>query len=116
MWMEPTVRARPCANRRCTAPIGSSITPTAATISTATTKGAKTARGTDAGGFDWKGLNQATRFERSFQSGMTPLQAIRAGTSGPAELLGWGDKRGTTEAGKWADSVAVSGDPLNDIK
>ena len=32
-----------------------------------------------------------------------------------AELLGWSDKSGTIEAGKWADLVAVSGDPLKDI-
>ena len=79
-------------------------------------KGVKIALGTDAGGFDWKVLNQAKEFEYYVQYGMTPLQAIRAGTSVPAELLGWGDKVGTIEAGKWADIVAVSGDPLKDIK
>jgi imidazolonepropionase-like amidohydrolase len=47
---------------------------------------------------------------------MTPMQAIRSGTSTAAELLGWSDKLGTIEAGKWADIVAVSGDPLKDIK
>jgi imidazolonepropionase-like amidohydrolase len=46
---------------------------------------------------------------------MTPMQAIRAGTVVPAELLGWSDKAGTIEKGKWADIVAVSGDPLKDI-
>jgi len=46
---------------------------------------------------------------------MTPMQAIRSGTVVAAELLGWGDKMGTVEAGKWADIVAVSGDPLKDI-
>ncbi len=79
-------------------------------------KGVKIALGTDAGGFDWKALNQAKEFEYYVLYGMTPLQAIRAGTSVPAELLGWGDKLGTIEAGKWADIVAVSGDPLKDIK
>jgi imidazolonepropionase-like amidohydrolase len=44
------------------------------------------------------------------------MQAIRTGTSTAAELLGWSDKLGTIEAGKWADIVAVSGDPLKDIK
>jgi imidazolonepropionase-like amidohydrolase len=33
----------------------------------------------------------------------------------PAELLGWSDKVGTIEPGKWADIVAVAGDPLKDI-
>jgi imidazolonepropionase-like amidohydrolase len=78
-------------------------------------KGVKIALGTDAGGFDWKKLNQAKEFEYYVQYGMTPMQAIRAGTSVPAELLGWSDNVGTIEAGKWADIVAVSGDPLKDI-
>jgi imidazolonepropionase-like amidohydrolase len=78
-------------------------------------KGVKIALGTDAGGFDWKKLNEAKEFEYYVQYGMTPMQAIRAGTSVPAELLGWSDKVGTIEAGKWADIVAVSGDPLKDI-
>jgi imidazolonepropionase-like amidohydrolase len=79
-------------------------------------KGVKIALGTDAGGFDWKLLNEAKEFEYYVQYGMTPMQAIRTGTSTAAELLGWSDKLGTIEAGKWADIVAVSGDPLKDIK
>ena len=79
-------------------------------------KGVKITLVTDAGGFDWKKLNQAKEFEYYVQYGMTPLQAIRAGTATAAELLGWSDKLGTIEAGKWADLVAVSGDPLKDIK
>ncbi|HXL23154.1 MAG TPA: amidohydrolase family protein [Candidatus Dormibacteraeota bacterium] len=78
-------------------------------------KGVKIALGTDAGGFDWKGLNQAKEFEYYVQYGMSPIQAIRTGTSVAAELLGWADKAGTIEPGKWADIVAVSGDPLKDI-
>jgi len=79
-------------------------------------KGVKIALGTDAGGFDWKVLNEAKEFEYYVQYGMTPMQAIRTGTSTAAELLGWSDKAGTIEAGKWADLVALSGDPLKDIK
>jgi imidazolonepropionase-like amidohydrolase len=78
-------------------------------------KGVKIALGTDAGGFDWKKLNQAKEFEYYVQCGMTPMQAIRAGTSVASELLGWSETAGTVEAGKWADLVAVSGDPLKDI-
>jgi imidazolonepropionase-like amidohydrolase len=78
-------------------------------------KGVKSALGTDAGGFDWKELNEAKEFEYYVNYGMTPMQAIRSGTVVPAELLGWSDKIGTIEAGKWADIVAVSGDPLSDI-
>jgi imidazolonepropionase-like amidohydrolase len=78
-------------------------------------KKVKIALGTDAGGFDWKELNQAKEFGYYVNYGMTPMQAIRSGTVVPAELLGWSDKMGTIEAGKWADLVAVSGDPLKDI-
>jgi imidazolonepropionase-like amidohydrolase len=78
-------------------------------------KNVKIALGTDAGGFDWKEVNQAKEFEYYVDYGMTPMQAIRSGTSVAAELLGWSNKMGTIEAGKWADLVAVSSDPLKDI-
>jgi imidazolonepropionase-like amidohydrolase len=78
-------------------------------------KNVKVALGTDAGGFDWKEVNQAKEFEYYVDYGMTPMQALRSGTVVAAELLGWSDKVGTVEAGKWADLVAVSGDPLKDI-
>jgi imidazolonepropionase-like amidohydrolase len=79
-------------------------------------KGLKIALGTDAGGFDWKKVNQAKEFEYYVEYGMTPMQAIRTGTSVAAELLGWSETAGTVEAGKWADLVAVSSDPLKDIR
>jgi imidazolonepropionase-like amidohydrolase len=78
-------------------------------------KGVKIVLGTDAGGFDWRKLNEAREFEYYVKYGMSPMQSIRTGTSTAAELLGWSDKMGTIEAGKWADLVAVSGDPLKDI-
>jgi imidazolonepropionase-like amidohydrolase len=78
-------------------------------------KGVKIVLGTDAGGFDWKGLSEAKEFEYYVSYGMTPMQAIHSATTSAAELLGWSDKMGTVEAGKWADLVAVSGDPLKDI-
>jgi imidazolonepropionase-like amidohydrolase len=78
-------------------------------------KNVKIALGTDAGGFDWKEVNQAKEFAYYVDYGMTPMQAIRSGTAVAAELLGWSDKMGTIEPGKWADLVAVSGDPLKDI-
>ena len=78
-------------------------------------KNVKIALGTDAGGFDWKEVNQAKEFEYYVEYGMTPMQALRTGTVVAADLLGWSDKIGTVEAGKWADLVAVSGDPLKDI-
>src|SRR5580704_6912194 len=78
-------------------------------------KGVKIVLGTDAGGFDWKGLNEALEFKYYVDYGMTPMQAIRTATTSAAELLGWSDKMGSIEAGKWADLVAISGDPLKDI-
>jgi imidazolonepropionase-like amidohydrolase len=47
--------------------------------------------------------------------GMTPTQIIHAATSNAAELLGWQSKIGTLEAGKFADIIAVPGDPLKDV-
>ena len=81
----------------------------------ALTKGVKIVFGTDAGGFDWRDLNEAKEFEYYVNYGMTPMQAISTATVAASELLGWSDKMGTVEAGKWADIVAVSGDPLKDV-
>jgi imidazolonepropionase-like amidohydrolase len=47
--------------------------------------------------------------------GLTPLQAIQAGTVNAADLLGWSGKVGTLERGAWGDMVAVDGDPLKDV-
>jgi imidazolonepropionase-like amidohydrolase len=76
----------------------------------------KIALGTDAGGSDWRELNEAREFQYYADYGMTPMEAIQTGTIRGAEVLGWGDKLGTIEPGKWADIVAASGDPLKDIK
>jgi imidazolonepropionase-like amidohydrolase len=46
---------------------------------------------------------------------MSPIQAVRAATSGAAELLGMQNDVGSIAAGKYADLVAVKGDPLADI-
>ena len=85
------------------------------TFAKALKKNVKIALGTDAGGFDWKKINEAQEFKYYVDFGMTPMQAIKSGTSVAAALLGWSDKLGTVEAGKWADLVAVPGDPLKDI-
>jgi imidazolonepropionase-like amidohydrolase len=49
------------------------------------------------------------------RNGMTPLAAIRAATVRASELLGWEDRVGTVAPGKFADLVAVSGNPLEDV-
>jgi len=76
----------------------------------------KIAFGTDAGGSDWRELNEAREFQYYADYGMSPMQAIQTATIHAAEVLGWADRVGTIEPGKWADIVAVSGDPLKDIK
>src|SRR5437762_4509587 len=47
--------------------------------------------------------------------GMSTLQAIQTATINDADLLGWTDNVGTLDSGKWADIIAVDGDPLQDI-
>ena len=69
--------------------------------------------GTDAAVYP-HGLN-AHEFAVMVKLGLTPLQAIQAATVNDADLLGWSDKIGTIEPGKWADIVAVDGDPLADV-
>ena len=46
---------------------------------------------------------------------MSPARAIQAGTSVNAEVMGWSDRVGSVDKGKFADLIAVSGDPLADI-
>jgi imidazolonepropionase-like amidohydrolase len=71
--------------------------------------------GTDAGVGD-HGAN-AREFDLLVEwGGMTPLQAITAATSGSAKLLGWERDVGTLAAGRFADIIAVRGDPTADIK
>jgi imidazolonepropionase-like amidohydrolase len=73
------------------------------------------ALGTDAGVVP-HGTN-AREFELMVEwGGMTNMDAIVAGTLHGARLLGWDKDLGTLQAGKWADIIAVSGNPLTDIK
>ncbi len=75
--------------------------------------GVKVAFGTDAGVYP-HGLN-AREFAVMVQLGLTPLQSIQAATINAADLLGWPEKTGAIEPGKWADLIAVDGDPLRDV-
>ena len=75
--------------------------------------GVKIGFGTDAAVYP-HGLN-AHEFAVYVRLGMTPLQAIQTATVNDADLLGWSDKIGTIEAGKFADIIAVDGDPLADV-
>jgi imidazolonepropionase-like amidohydrolase len=76
--------------------------------------GVKIAFGTDIGGFDW-GITPAKEFPYMVKYGMTPAQAIRSATSSAAELLGMQNDVGSISPGKYADLIAVKGDPLSDI-
>jgi len=76
-------------------------------------EGVKVAFGTDAAVYP-HGLN-AHEFAVMVKLGLTPLQAIQSATVNAADLLGWQDRVGTLEAGKFADLVAVDGDPLADV-
>jgi imidazolonepropionase-like amidohydrolase len=78
-------------------------------------KHVKIVMGTDAGAFPWTTVNEAREFKYYVDYGMSPMDAIRTGTTAPAQMLGWSDRLGTIEAGKLADIVAVSGDPLANI-
>src|SRR5215813_11057032 len=84
------------------------------TFRKAVNAGVKIAFGTDAGGFDW-GIDPAIEFPLMVKYGMTPAQAIRSATLNAAELLGMQNDIGSVAAGKFADVVAVKGDPLNDV-
>jgi imidazolonepropionase-like amidohydrolase len=75
--------------------------------------GVKVAFGTDAAVYP-HGLN-AHEFAVMVKLGLPPLQAIQAATVNDADLLGWSDKIGTIEPGKWADVIAVDGDPVKDV-
>jgi imidazolonepropionase-like amidohydrolase len=80
--------------------------------------GVKFAAGSDMG---WcfpgktRGQTSISRFPVLHQAGMPSLDVIRAITTNAAEMLGWQDRIGAIEPGKFADLVAVSGDPLADI-
>jgi len=72
------------------------------------------ALGTDAGVIP-HGTNAREFFLMVDWGGLTNMQSIQAGTINGARLLGWDKNLGSLTTGKWADIVAVSGDPLKDI-
>jgi imidazolonepropionase-like amidohydrolase len=82
-------------------------------IAHAFSSGVKVAFGTDAAVYP-HGLN-AREFAVMVKLGLSPLQSIQASTINAADLLGWSDKIGAVEPGKWGDIIAVDGDPLQDV-
>jgi len=77
--------------------------------------GVKFAFGTDATG-DIHGRNAQEFALMVDQLGATPMQAITMATSSAADLIGIADRAGTVQNGKWADLIAVQGNPLDDVK
>jgi imidazolonepropionase-like amidohydrolase len=77
--------------------------------------GVKVALGTDAAVYP-HGLNAHELDVYVNQFGMTPVAALQTATINAADLMGWTDRVGAIEPGKWADVIAVEGDPLQDIR
>ncbi len=78
--------------------------------------GVKIAMGTDAATpFNYHGKN-AFELQLMVEAGMKPMDAILTTTKNAADLMGWQDQVGTVDSGKYADIVAVDGNPLEDIK
>jgi imidazolonepropionase-like amidohydrolase len=81
-----------------------------------TTPGMKIMMGSGADGSTYAHGTQALDFEALVKrAGIPPARAIQAGTAINAEVMGWQDQIGSIDKGKYADLIAVSGDPLADI-
>lgn len=76
--------------------------------------GVKMSFGTDAGVCPYG--TSGKQFAFMVKYGMTPMQAIQAATSNAADLLGHSNEFGSLKPGKYADIIAVGGDPLADIR
>ena len=61
------------------------------------------------------GLN-ARQFPIMVERGMSPMQAIQSATSVAARYLGWADRVGSVQPGRYGDLIAVEGDPLGDVR
>jgi len=85
------------------------------TLAQAEEAGVRIADGTDAG-FVVKHGEKAAELEELVKSGLTPAEAIVAATRMGAACVGMDHEVGTIESGKYADLVAVYGDPLSDIR
>jgi imidazolonepropionase-like amidohydrolase len=86
-----------------------------ANIRHAMQEGVKIAMGTDAAVYP-HGLNAHELDVYVNQLGMAPLAALQTATINAADLMGWSQKTGTLEPGKWADMIAVPTNPLDDVR
>ena len=76
--------------------------------------GAKMAFGTDSGVYPHG--DNAKQFAKMVEWGMKPIDAIQAATINAADLIGWSEKVGSLEKGRYADLIAVDGNPLSDVR
>jgi imidazolonepropionase-like amidohydrolase len=86
-----------------------------ASVEKAVKAGIKIVYGTDMGGIEWT-EPMALEFPYLVRFGLTPMQAIRAATSRAAEMLDEKGELGVVAPGAYADIIAVSGDPLKDVR
>jgi imidazolonepropionase-like amidohydrolase len=86
-----------------------------AAVGRAHERGVRIAVGVDLGGYAVDPTVFAREFAVLVEAGLSPMEAIQAGTRVGAELLGWEARLGTLEAGKLADIIAVAGNPLEDM-
>jgi imidazolonepropionase-like amidohydrolase len=87
-----------------------------AVATAAATSGIKMMVGSGVDGSTFPHGTQALEFEALVKRAhMSPARAIQAGTKVNAEALGWSDRIGSIDKGKYADIIAVAGDPLIDI-
>lgn len=75
--------------------------------------GVRIAFGTDAGVYPHGGNAKQFAFEVKY--GLSPVEAVQSATTNAADLLGWSDRVGTIETGKFADLIAVEGNPLSEV-
>lgn len=86
-----------------------------ANIKRAMQAGVKIAMGTDSAVYP-HGLNAHELDVYVNQLGMAPLSALQTATINAADLMGWSTKTGSLEPGKWADLIALKGNPLEDVR
>jgi imidazolonepropionase-like amidohydrolase len=78
--------------------------------------GVKVGVGIDLGGYMTDPVVFCREMAVLVEAGFTPMEAIQAGTSVNAELLGWSDRVGSVQPGRLADLIAVAGNPIADMK
>ena len=77
--------------------------------------GVKVVVGSDLGGYNIDPRAYAREIAVLTEAGLSPMAAIKAATSVAADMLQWSGQVGSVQAGRWADLIAVSGNPLTDL-